>query len=165
MDQLDRIDRQLLERLQDGIAVERRPYRIVARKIGISENDVIARIARLVDNGALTRFGPLFNADRMGGAFCLCAIAVPAERFDAVTETVNGFAEVAHNYERAHRLNMWFVLACEEPGRIETAAAEIEAATGLAVLLFPKEAEYFINLRVPVAAPLDDRACAGGAMI
>ncbi len=164
MEQLDRIDRQLLKRLQDGIAIERRPYRAVARKIGVSEDVVIARIARLLDDGALTRFGPLFNADKMGGAFCLCAMAVPAARFEAVADTVNGFAEVAHNYERAHRLNMWFVLACEEPERIETVAAEIEAATGLAVLLFPKEAEFFVNLRVPVGAPLQDAASAGGAM-
>ncbi len=99
----------------------------------------------------------------MGGAFCLCAMAVPAARFEAVADTVNGFAEVAHNYERAHRLNMWFVLACEEPRRIEQVAAEIEAATGLAVLRFPKEAEYFVGLRVPVDAPLGDTGFAGGA--
>ena len=153
MEQLDRIDRRLLESLQDGIAVEPHPFRAIADDLSVTEEIVIARIRQLLDDGTLTRFGPLFNADRMGGAFCLCAIAVPAERFEAVAEIVNGFDEVAHNYERAHRLNMWFVLACENPGRIETAAADIEAATGLAVLLFPKEAEFFVDLRVPVSMP------------
>jgi DNA-binding Lrp family transcriptional regulator len=154
MEPLDRIDRRLLERLQDGIAVEPYPFREI----------VIARIRRLLDNGTLTRFGPLFNADEMGGAFCLCAMAVPAARFDAIAETVNGFAEVAHNYERAHRLNMWFVLACEKPDRIASVAAEIEAATGLEVLRFPKEAEFFVGLRVPVGEPQSDTAIAGKAM-
>ena len=88
-------------------------------------------------------------------------MAVPAAHFEAVTDTVNGFAEVAHNYERAHHLNMWFVLACEEPERIETAAAEIEAETGLAVLLFPKEAEFYVGLRVPVDEPQQVAAFAG----
>ncbi len=158
MDPLDRIDRQLLQRLQDGIAVEQRPFRAIARDLGVSEEIVIARIQRLLDNGTLTRFGPLFNADKMGGAFCLCAMAVPAARFEAVAGMVNGFPEVAHNYERAHRLNMWFVLACEEPDRIETAVVEIEAATGLAVLRFPKEAEFFVGLRVPTHASSPDTA-------
>ena len=153
METLDHLDRRLLERLQDGIAVEPHPFGAVARDLGISEEIVIARIRRLLDNGTLTRFGPLFNADEMGGAFCLCAMAVPAARFEAVTETVNGFKEVAHNYERAHHLNMWLVLACEDPDRIETAAAEIEAATGLAILRFPKEAEFFVGLRIPTQTP------------
>ena len=148
MEQLDRIDRQLLERLQDGIAVERRPYRAVARKISVSEEVVIARIARLLDNGALTRFGPLFNADKMGGAFCLCAMAVPADRFEEVATKVNAHHEVAHNYERAHRLNMWFVLATELPEQIEAVARKIECETGLQVLRLPKLEEFFIGFKV-----------------
>jgi len=164
METLDHLDRRLLERLQEGIAVEPRPFRAVAGDLGISEDIVIARIRRLLDNGTLTRFGPLFNADEMGGAFCLCAMAVPTARFEAVSETVNEFPEVAHNYERAHRLNMWFVLACEKPDRIETAATEIEAATGLAVLRFPKEAEFYVGLRVPVNEPQGAAAFAGKAM-
>ena len=163
MEPLDRLDRRLLARLQDGIAVEPHPFRAVAGELGVSEEIVIARIRRLLDNGTLTRFGPLFNADEMGGAFCLCAMAVPAARFDAVADTVNGFVEVAHNYQRAHRLNMWFVLACEEPHRIATVATEIETATGLAVLRFPKEAEFFVGLRVPVDEPQQVSTFAGRA--
>ncbi|VAW13877.1 Heme d1 biosynthesis protein NirG, partial [hydrothermal vent metagenome] len=155
---LDHIDRQLLERLQEGIAIEPRPYRAMARDLGISEDMLIARIRRLLEDGTMTRFGPLFNADRMGGAFCLCAMAVPAGHFETTADTVNGFKEVAHNYERAHHLNMWFVLACEDPGRIASAAAEIETATGFSVSRFPKEAEYFVGLRVPVASPAPQAA-------
>jgi hypothetical protein len=73
---------------------------------------------------------------------------VPQERFDAVADMVNARTEVAHNYERAHRLNMWFVLAADSPGGIETAARAIEAETGLDVLRFPKLEEFFIGFRV-----------------
>jgi hypothetical protein len=65
--------------------------------------------------GMLTRFGPLFQIERAGGLFVLAAIAVPEERFDAVTAQVNAHPEVAHNYRRAHPLNMWFVVAGETP--------------------------------------------------
>ncbi len=145
---LDDLDRTLINRLQDGIGTESRPFAPIAEELGMSEQSLVARLRRLRESGVLSRFGPMFNAERMGGAFCLCAMAVPEERFEAVAEQVNAYPEVAHNYAREHRLNMWFVLACEEAGRIATAAREIEDETGLEVLLFPKEAEYFVGFRV-----------------
>ena len=102
----------------------------------------------MLDDGLLTRFGPLYHAENMGGALSLCAMKVPVENFDEVAEQVNAFPEVAHNYERAHRLNMWFVLATETPEGIAKAAREIERETGLKVLLFPKEREFFVHFRV-----------------
>lgn len=145
---LDELDRRIVNRLQDGIGTESRPFAPVAEEIGISEQRLISRLRRLRESGVLSRFGPMFNAERMGGAFCLCAMAVPEARFEAVTEQVNAHPEVAHNYAREHRFNMWFVLASEEADRIESVAKAIEAETGLAVLLFPKEAEYFVGFRV-----------------
>ncbi len=105
---------------------------------------------RLVQTGALSRFAPLFNAERLGGAVCLCGMAVPATRFDAVAEQVNAYPEVAHNYARDHDLNMWFVLASDDPARIEEVAAALEAETGLTVFRMPKLEEYFIGLKVEV---------------
>ncbi len=61
---------------------------------------------------------------------------------------VNAHAEVAHNYERQHKLNMWFVLACEKPDDIAKSARRIEGETGLKVLRFPKQHEFFIGFRV-----------------
>ena len=146
---LDHRDRILIDRLQDGVDLVPRPFAMLAREVGLSEQQIVERIGGYLEAGYLSRFGPMFNADRMGGAFCLCAIAVPQERFEEVADIVNGFPEVAHNYEREHRLNMWFVLATEASADIPCVAAEIEARTGLTVLQFPKEAEFFIGLKVP----------------
>ena len=118
-------------------------------EIKVREQEIVERISGYLEDGYLSRFGPMFNADRMGGAFCLCAIAVPDESFSEVMDIVNGFREVAHNYEREHRLNMWFVLATETAAEIAAIADEIEARTGLKVYRFPKEAEFFIGLKVP----------------
>lgn len=145
---LDDIDRKLVNRLQDGIPLVAEPFAAIAAEFGCTARDVIARIERLKSSGVLTRFGPFFDAAALGGAFCLCAIAVPPARFDEVTHAVNAFPEVAHNYERAHRLNMWFVLATETEPAIEATARRIEAATGLEVLLFPKLEEFFIGFKV-----------------
>ena len=96
----------------------------------------------------MTRFGPFFDAEALGGAFCLCAMAVPEDRFEDVLTKVNAHPEVAHNYERDHRLNMWFVLATENRADIMKTAKEIEHDTGLEVLLFPKKREFFVGFRV-----------------
>lgn len=147
-DALDATDRAILNAMQDGLPLTSRPFAAVAAMLGLSEGDLIDRIARLREIGAITRFGPFYDAEAMGGAFCLCAMEVPADRFDEVVTLVNAVPEVAHNYERAHRLNLWFVLACEKPEGIARAAARIERETGLTVLRFPKEKEFFIGFRV-----------------
>ena len=145
---LDATDRLLINRLQDGLPLEHAPFAAVAHEAGLTEAEVVARITQLREIGAITRFGPFIDAEAMGGAFCLCAMAVPEDRFDEVMTLVNAHPEVAHNYERQHKLNMWFVLACEKPDQIAEAAARIEGETGLTVLRFPKQCEFFIGFRV-----------------
>ncbi|MDI3337610.1 AsnC family transcriptional regulator [Defluviimonas aestuarii] len=145
---LDATDRAILNALQEGFPLTPHPFADAGKPLGLSEDDLIARIQNLREEGAITRFGPFFDAEAMGGAFCLCAMAVPGDRFDAVVTLVNAHPEVAHNYERAHRLNMWFVLATDTPAGIEKTARAIEKETGLKVLRFPKLKEFFIGFRV-----------------
>lgn len=145
---LDATDRLLINRLQDGLPLTHDPFAPVAREAGIPEAEVVDRITQLREIGAITRFGPFLDAEAMGGAFCLCAMAVPQDRFDEVVTLVNAHPEVAHNYERQHKLNMWFVLACEKAEQIAEAAQRIEGETGLKVLRFPKLKEFFIGFRV-----------------
>ncbi len=145
---LDATDRRILNALQEGFPLSSRPFAEAGEALGLAEGELIIRLTRLREIGAITRFGPFYDAEAMGGAFCLCAMEVPGDRFDEVVTLVNALPEVAHNYERAHRLNMWFVLACEKPEGIKRAAARIERETGLKVLRFPKLQEFFIGFRV-----------------
>ena len=144
----DATDRAILNRLQEGFPLAPAPFAVVAAELGIAETDLIDRLQRMREARIITRFGPFFDAEAMGGAFCLCAMAVPEDDFDTVLTHVNAHPEVAHNYERSHRLNMWFVLATESPDEIATVADEIERATGYRVLRFPKLQEFFIGFRV-----------------
>lgn len=147
-DALDATDRAILNALQDGFPLTQQPYDDAGTALGITGADLIARLARMRDLGAITRFGPFFDAAAIGGAFCLCAMAVPPDQFEAVMTQVNAHPEVAHNYERTHALNMWFVLATGSPEGIDRTARAIEDETGLKVMLFPKLEEYFIGFRV-----------------
>ncbi len=141
------LDRSIINHLQGGFPISERPFAQLAQELGTTEDELISRILALLQQRVLSRFGPMYNAERMGGALTLCAMWVPEEVFDEVAEQVNAHPEVAHNYARDHELNMWFVLATETPGRIAEVIEEIERETGLRVFNMPKIEEFFIGLR------------------
>lgn len=143
----DETDRRLINGLQGGFPICERPFVAIADQLGISEEDVIGRIDRLCRDGWLSRFGPMYDAERLGGSVCLAALAVPDGDFEQVAAQVNAHPEIAHNYQRAHPLNMWFVVATEDAGRVDDVLTAIEAETGLAVFAMPKLEEYFIGAR------------------
>ena len=145
---MDDLERRIVSTLQRGFPLVARPYAAAARELGIDEATLLLKLKNLLEQGALTRFGPLFNADRLGGAFTLCAMSVPEAEFDRVCAIVNAYPEVAHNYEREHRLNMWFVLATAKPGQIAGVIERIETESGYPVLDFPKLDEYFVHLEL-----------------
>ena len=146
---MDDVDRRIIDALHGGFPLVERPYAAAAGELGLGEEELLARLDALLADGTLTRFGPLFQIERAGGAFTLAAMEVGAEDFDRVACIVNGFPEVAHNYQREHALDMWFVVAAETAERAAAVLAEIEAATGHEVLAFPKEREFFVGLRLP----------------
>ncbi|MCL6282595.1 Lrp/AsnC family transcriptional regulator [Ruegeria sp. 2012CJ41-6] len=148
MTPLDDTDRRILNHMQEDLPLVANPYVLVADELDLTEADLLSRLSRMKDDRVITRFGPFFDAAAMGGAFCLCAMAVPEHDFDSVLIKVNAHPEVAHNYERTHHLNMWFVLATETPEGIGATADAIERETGLTVLRFPKLQEFFIGFRV-----------------
>ena len=145
---MDEIDRRIVNALQGGFPICDEPYREVAERLGIAEAELILRLGRMLESKTLTRFGPMFQVERMGGAFVLAALAVPEADYERVAEQVNALSEVAHNYRREHALNMWFVLATETPEGIAAAIHRIERATGLQVYAFPKLKEYFVEMRL-----------------
>jgi DNA-binding Lrp family transcriptional regulator len=146
----DPTDRAIINGLQGGFPLTARPFRDAGHELGLSEGELIDGVQHLIDTGRLSRFGPLWNAEGLGGDVCLCAMAVPAERFDAVAAQVNAHPEVAHNYERTHALNMWFVISTDRPERIGEVAALIERETGIKVYLMPKAREFYVGFRVEV---------------
>jgi hypothetical protein len=92
----------------------------------------------------------MFDAASLGGAFTLAALSVPEEDFDFITEQVNSFDQIAHNYRRDHDFNMWFVIATESAQEIEQVVQAIENKTGLKVLNVPKLKEFYVCLYLPV---------------
>jgi len=147
---MDQLDRDIINQLQQGFPIRAAPYKRVAEQFGIGETELLNRLQALLADGTLSRFGPMYHAEQMGGALTLAALKVPEQRFEEVTEIVNRFPEVAHNYARNHVLNMWFVLATEKPEQVQTVIKAIEHQTGLTVYNMPKIKEYYVGLQLSV---------------
>ncbi len=148
--ELSALEKSLINLLQHGLPVCERPFAQIAEEVSSTEQDVIACLNNLRSEKVLTRFGPMFDAASLGGAFTLAALAVPEEDFDFVTEQVNRFEQIAHNYRRDHDFNMWFVIATEAADEIEQVVKAIECKTGLKVLNVPKLKEFYVGLYLPV---------------
>ena len=149
---MDELKQRLINEWQGGFPLTERPFAVLAERLGSDEETVLQSLRALLADGTLTRFGPLYQIERLGGAFSLAALQAPAADFECITALVNGFPEVAHNYRRDHALNMWFVLATETPAQMQETVKRIAAVTGLPVFNFPKEKEYFIEARFAVGA-------------
>jgi DNA-binding Lrp family transcriptional regulator len=147
---IDPTEKAIINGLQGGFPLAPRPFRDAGAELGLSEGEVIEGVRQLLESGRLSRFGPLWNAEQLGGDVCLAAMAVPRNRFEAVAAQVNAHPEVAHNYERTHALNMWFVVSAERKDRIDEVIAEIERETGLEVYPMPKLREFRVGFRVEV---------------
>lgn len=145
---MDSIDRDIINSLHGGLPICERPYLAAAQRLGLGEDELIARLDALLKRGTITRVGPLYQIERMGGAFTLAALHAPAAQYERVAQCVNAMPQVAHNYERDHELNMWFVIATEVPAEIDAVIEHIERTTGCRVFNFPKSREYFVELRL-----------------
>lgn len=147
---MDDLDRRLINRLQLGLPLVRYPWQVLADELHSSARELLDRVHNLLEDGVLTRFGPMFDIERLGGAFTLAALSVPEVRFDEVAGQLHALPEVAHNYRREHPWNMWFVLGCASEQDLSDTLLRIETLTGLPVLNLPKEETYHVGLYFPV---------------
>ena len=143
---MDELSRQFINRYQGGFPVEEQPFASVAAELATDPATLLSTIRELMDDGLLSRFGPLYDASSMGGSLTLAALSVPDDRFDEVTNLVNEMPEVAHNYQREHALNMWFVIATETPELLQQTIDRIEQAANLPVYNFPKLQTFYLGL-------------------
>ncbi len=161
-DELDRLDRAVINAYQGGFPVVERPFEPAAaalseRGIDVSAEELLERVRSLEADGVLTRFGALINAQEIGGAATLVAMHAPEERFDAIAEQVNSHREVAHNYEREHpHLNMWFVVSVATPDAVDRVLAEIESETGQETYNLPKRREFRVEAKFLLDGPIPD---------
>lgn len=135
----------LLDAFQRDLPLEPRPFAAMARRLGVDEETLLATLRRLIGEGVISRVGAVVTPHRAGWS-TLAAMQVPVEMLEAVAEFVSAFPEVNHNYEREHRLNLWFVVAADSDWRVAQVLRAIEYRTGLAVIDLPLEQAFRLDL-------------------
>ena len=143
---MDPRDRELLNQIQAAFPVEPHPYRVVGRRIGMAEDEVLARIAKLKKDGIIRRIGASINSRRIGFVSTLLAAKVPPETFHSFVRAVNACSGVTHNYRRNHEYNVWFTLIAESREAKERILRDLIKRTGVEIEEFP--AERIFKIRV-----------------
>lgn len=143
--ELSDLERRLLDRYQQGLPLSATPYADMASALEVGEAEVLSALQRLQELGIISRVGPVFRTHAVG-ASTLAAMAVPEERLEEVAAIVNSFAAVNHNYEREHRLNLWFVATAASDAELTEILQRIEGLTNIKVMPLPMLEDYHIDL-------------------
>mgnify|MGYP000844952488 FL=1 len=151
----DRTDLAILDALQDDLPLVPRPWAAIAARVGIAEDDLLARMRRLQASGILRNVSPVFESRRFGlAAASLIALRVPDSRVREVAEIVSGYPEVSHNFRRDHPYTLWFTLAAPTEERLSEVLAEILCRAGIPeedALDLPTVRAYKIDVRFPLS--------------
>lgn len=123
---MDTLDSAILNRIQGDFPVSADPYADIGRALGITAEEALSRVRRLVASGVIRKVGPFFDAKKMQYSSTLCSVNVPAERLEEVASIINGYQEVTHNYLRAGEPNVWFTVIAESREEIKRIIDEIE---------------------------------------
>jgi DNA-binding Lrp family transcriptional regulator len=112
---LDELDKKLLNLLQGSFPLEPRPFAHVAGLAGVSEDELMRRTTRLLDERIIREITPIFDTRVLGYSSMLVAAKVDPEHPWRAAKIINSHPGVSHNYLRDHDFNLWFTIATE-PG-------------------------------------------------
>ena len=116
---IDDADRRLLAAIEDGLPLTPQPYAAIARHIGLSEADVLARLRRLRTERIISRFGLVVRHHELGyRANAMVVWDIPDGQVDELGRRLAAYDFVTLCYRRPRRLPLWpYNLFCMVHGR------------------------------------------------
>jgi len=156
---LDEQDKALLNALQWDYPLVPRPYKVIGDRIGMAEDAVLERMARLRRDHVIRQVSAIFDSRRLGYKSSLVAMRFPAETEERAVEIVNAHPGVSHNYQRNHPFNMWFTLTIHWSRDLQQEMDALgEAAGSEASRLLPTLKLFKINVKLDVTGSTDATA-------
>ncbi|MBI2252450.1 MAG: Lrp/AsnC family transcriptional regulator [Armatimonadetes bacterium] len=107
---LNKLEKEILNIIQQNFPISSNPYQILAKKLKITESKALEIIKKLIQKKIIRKIGPVFEPKKIGYQTTLIAMKIPPEKLKKVVELVNSFPQVTHNYGRNHIYNLWFTL-------------------------------------------------------
>jgi DNA-binding Lrp family transcriptional regulator len=140
---MDETDKKILNIIQTDFPVVAEPFKVIASMTGISEEESLARIKKLKDDGIIRRIGAVFDARKLGFVSTLCAAKVPVGKMKAFVEAVNAYPGVTHNYRRNHEYNVWFTVIAPSEEELKRFFTEVTERTGITEILSMRASRIF----------------------
>ena len=144
--QLEAIDRSLLDIIQTGFPLNSRPFARLGAELGLSEAEALDRMRRLKNQGLIRRLGANFDSRKLGWRSTLCGARVPEECLDTFIAEVNALPGVTHNYLRNHAYNVWFTLIAPSEKDIAATLQGLAERTGITALNLPAQKIYKLKV-------------------
>ncbi|UQZ91299.1 Lrp/AsnC family transcriptional regulator [Deltaproteobacteria bacterium Smac51] len=155
---MDRLDRLIINSIQEGFPIESRPYDALADRINkahglnIDGTELLSRVKALKAGGYIRRLGAVFNARNLGYSSTLCAARVPEDKIDQFGDLVNQSPQVTHNYLRSDDLNIWFTYTSGSPEELPAFLDGLKRATGIDEI-YVLESEKLFKIKVGFQLP------------
>ena len=129
MQDLDDIDKTILNRIQSDFPMTSRPYLTVADELNLTESEVLERVSKMKKTGIIRRIGGNFVPGKLGFVSTLCAASVPPDKVKHFAEVVNRYPGVTHNYQRDNQYNVWFTFIAPSMEEIDANLKKIAEET------------------------------------
>jgi siroheme decarboxylase len=164
---LDEADRKLLNLMQGSFELRRTPFAHVAGLAGMTEDDVMKRVQRLLDKRIIREITPIFDTRALGYKSMLVAAKVDPEFPHRAARIINSHPGVTHNYLRNHDFNLWFTIAVEPDSRLglDGTLDVLRAETGAhSIRQLPTLKLFKIRMDLEMEGGTDALAAAGEAV-
>mgnify|MGYP000855179142 CR=1 FL=1 len=98
---LDELDKKIIAAMQEEFPLVTEPYREMAERIGISEEELLCRLEKYKQTGYIRKMGAVLKQDQTGfPANALCVWIVPEERLEEIACLMSSYCAVSHCYAR-----------------------------------------------------------------
>lgn len=131
--ELDALDQELLNQIQADFPVEHAPFVRLAERLGIPEDEVIARVARMREARVIRQVSAIFDTRSLGYQSTLVAMRFAPEQLEKGAAIINEHPGVSHNYRRNHEFNLWCTLATPPGSDIDATLQKLHELSGAEV--------------------------------
>ncbi|ODS34397.1 MAG: heme d1 synthesis protein NirD/nirG [Candidatus Scalindua rubra] len=109
----------------------------------------------MIEGKYVRRIAPIINTQAVGNSATLAAMHVSEDRIEEVSQVINGYSGVSHNYLRKGKnkelpLNIWFTMSAPSKEKLEENIKEIEDRTGFTVRMLPTTKKFKIGVKFKI---------------
>lgn len=147
---MDEVDKKILHTIQESISLEKKPFKEIGVKLGISESEVLHRLRKMKDEGVVRKIGGILNPKAFGYKSTLLAVECPKHKIDEIAKVVNEYEGVTHNYMRDDELNLWFTLNGKNESELRKTLCELKNKIPYRMVELPTLKKFKIGVKFAI---------------